>query len=33
MKNLIIGAALFLLMRGTGVLDFLHDIAELQWLY
>lgn len=33
MKNLLIGAALFLLMRGTGVLDFLHGLAELQWLY
>ncbi|AMN47779.1 FMN-binding protein [Steroidobacter denitrificans] len=33
MKNLLIGAALFLLMRGTGVLDFLHDLVELQWLY
>jgi len=33
MKNLLIGAALFLLMRGTGLLDFLHGLAELQWLY
>jgi NosR/NirI family nitrous oxide reductase transcriptional regulator len=33
MKNLLIGAALFLLMRGTGVLDFLHRLPELQWLY
>lgn len=33
MKNLIIGAALFLLMRGTGVLELMRNIAELQWLY
>ncbi|MFC4311883.1 4Fe-4S binding protein [Steroidobacter flavus] len=33
MKNLLIGAALFLLMRGTGVLDFLQELPELQWLY
>jgi NosR/NirI family nitrous oxide reductase transcriptional regulator len=33
MKNLLIGAALFLMMRGTGVLDLVQDIAELQWLY
>ncbi|HEU4654633.1 MAG TPA: 4Fe-4S binding protein [Steroidobacteraceae bacterium] len=33
MKNLLIGAALFLLMRGTGVLDFLRGLPELQWLY
>jgi NosR/NirI family nitrous oxide reductase transcriptional regulator len=33
MKNLIIGAALFLLMRGTGVLDLVHHMVELQWLY
>lgn len=33
MKNLLIGAALFLLMRGTGLLDFLHGLAALQWLY
>lgn len=33
MKNLLIGATLFLLMRGTGVLNFLRDMPELQWLY
>lgn len=33
MKNLLIGAALFLLMRGTGVLDVLRGLPELQWLH
>ncbi|HEX2492527.1 MAG TPA: 4Fe-4S binding protein [Steroidobacter sp.] len=33
MKNLLIGAALFLLMRGTGLLDFLHALPGLRWLY
>ncbi len=33
MKNLLIGAALFLVMRGTGILDFLQGLPELQWLY
>lgn len=32
-KNLLIGAALFLLMRGTGVLDFLQNQPQLRWLY
>jgi NosR/NirI family nitrous oxide reductase transcriptional regulator len=33
MKNLIIGAALFLAMKGVGVLQFLHAMPELKWLY
>lgn len=33
MKNLLIGAALFLIMKGVGVLGFLHDLPELRWLY
>jgi NosR/NirI family nitrous oxide reductase transcriptional regulator len=32
-KNLLIAAALFLLMKGTGVLDFLQGLPSLQWLY
>ncbi|MBI5461579.1 MAG: 4Fe-4S binding protein [Gammaproteobacteria bacterium] len=33
MKNLLIGAALFLLMKAVGVLAFLQNIPELKWLY
>jgi NosR/NirI family nitrous oxide reductase transcriptional regulator len=33
MKNLLIGAALFLFMKAVGVLGFLHAIPELRWLY
>jgi NosR/NirI family nitrous oxide reductase transcriptional regulator len=33
LKNLLIGAALFLLMKGIGVLSFLQALPELQWLY
>lgn len=32
-KNLLIAAALFLIMKGTGVLDFLQGLPALQWLY
>lgn len=32
-KNLLIGAALFVAMRAFGVLDFLHALAGLKWLY
>lgn len=32
-KNLLIAAALFLLMKGAGVLDFLQGLPALQWLY
>ena len=32
-KNLLIAAALFLLMKGTGMLDYLHELPALQWLY
>jgi NosR/NirI family nitrous oxide reductase transcriptional regulator len=32
-KNLIIGAALFLAMKGIGVLQWLHAMPELRWLY
>jgi NosR/NirI family nitrous oxide reductase transcriptional regulator len=32
-KNLLIAAALFLLMKGTGILAFLQDQPSLQWLY
>ncbi len=32
-KNLLIAAALFLLMKGTGVLEFLQAQPALQWLY
>lgn len=32
-KNLLIAAALFLIMEGTGALDFLHDLPSLKWLY
>lgn len=32
-KNLLIAAALFLLMKGTGVLEFLQSQPALQWLY
>ncbi|MDY0065150.1 MAG: 4Fe-4S binding protein [Steroidobacteraceae bacterium] len=31
MKNLLIGAALFLVMRSAGLLDLLHDLESLQW--
>ncbi len=33
MKNLIIGASLFLVMKGFGVLQMLHALPELRWLY
>jgi NosR/NirI family nitrous oxide reductase transcriptional regulator len=33
MKNLIIGAVLFLAMKGVGVLQMLHGLPELRWLY
>lgn len=33
MKNLLIGAALFLVMHGIGALDFLRALPELKWLY
>ncbi len=33
MKNLLIGAALFLIMQGVGALEFLHALPELRWLY
>ncbi len=32
-KNLLIAAALFLLMKGTGILEFLQSQPALQWLY
>jgi NosR/NirI family nitrous oxide reductase transcriptional regulator len=32
-KNLLIAAALFLLMKGTGILAFLQNQPSLQWLY
>lgn len=32
-KNLLIAAALFLTMKGVGVLDFLQDLPSLRWLY
>ncbi len=32
-KNLLIAAALFLIMKGAGVLDFLQGLPGLQWLY
>jgi len=33
MKNLLIGVALFLIMKGVGVLGFLHGLPQLKWLY
>lgn len=33
MKNLLIGAGLFLAMKGIGVLAFLQGLPELKWLY
>lgn len=33
MKNLLIGAGLFLLMKLVGVLTFLQGLPELKWLY
>jgi NosR/NirI family nitrous oxide reductase transcriptional regulator len=33
MKNLLIGAALFLLMKAVGVLGFLQRLPELNWMY
>ena len=33
MKNLLIGAGLFLAMKGVGVLDTLHGLPGLKWLY
>ncbi|MHB0982052.1 MAG: 4Fe-4S binding protein [Thiobacillus sp.] len=32
-KNLLIAIVLFLLMKGTGVLDYLQNLPSLQWLY
>lgn len=32
-KNLLIGAALFVVMRAFGVLDFLQGLPGLKWLY
>ena len=32
-KNLLIAVALFLIMKGTGVLDYLQGLPALQWLY
>ena len=32
-KNLLIAAALFLIMESTGALDFLQDLPSLKWLY
>jgi NosR/NirI family nitrous oxide reductase transcriptional regulator len=32
-KNLLIAAALFLIMKGTGILDYLQGLPSLQWLY
>jgi NosR/NirI family nitrous oxide reductase transcriptional regulator len=32
-KNLLIAAALFLIMKGTGALDFLQGLPSLKWLY
>ncbi|AAZ97343.1 probable transmembrane regulatory nosR transcription regulator protein [Thiobacillus denitrificans ATCC 25259] len=32
-KNLLIAATLFLIMKGTGVLDYLSDVPGLEWLY
>jgi len=33
MKNLLIGAVLFLIMKGFGVLAFLQTLPQLKWLY
>lgn len=33
MKNLLIGAALFLFLKAVGVLQFLQGLPELEWLY
>jgi NosR/NirI family nitrous oxide reductase transcriptional regulator len=32
-KNLLIAAALFLLMKSAGILEFLQNQPSLQWLY
>ena len=32
-KNLLIAAAMFVMMKTTGVLEFLQGIQSLQWLY
>lgn len=32
-KNLLIAAALFLIMKGAGVLDYLQGLPSLQWMY
>jgi NosR/NirI family nitrous oxide reductase transcriptional regulator len=32
-KNLLIAIILFTIMKGAGVLDFLHGLPSLQWLY
>jgi NosR/NirI family nitrous oxide reductase transcriptional regulator len=32
-KNLLIAATLFLIMKGTGILDVLQGLPALQWLY
>jgi NosR/NirI family nitrous oxide reductase transcriptional regulator len=33
MKNLLIGAALFLILKAVGALQFLQGLPELEWLY
>jgi NosR/NirI family nitrous oxide reductase transcriptional regulator len=33
MKNLLIGAGLFLVMKAVGALEFLQGLPELKWLY
>ena len=33
MKNLLVGAGLFLAMKAVGVLTMLHGLPELKWLY
>ena len=33
MKNLLIGAALFLIMKGIGALGFLQGLPQLKWMY
>ncbi|WP_346925683.1 hypothetical protein, partial [uncultured Arthrobacter sp.] len=32
-KNLLIAAALFLVMKGTGILDMLRGLPSFQWLF
>jgi NosR/NirI family transcriptional regulator, nitrous oxide reductase regulator len=33
LKNLLIGAALFLTMHATGALQALHAVPQLMWMY